>query len=193
MRYIRFIIIALIAASVPVKYLLAQDQTDESQDSKSWFEERWEHNEQETLQKLPADLRADLIKVKEIDLEEYGELLHEAAHTQYEGHFRYAEESEKERYETEMLVQQLELQTEALSIQFEHAKDDQKNGLISKLKTKLDKLFEMKEKERALNVEMLEKELTQLKESLSVRKQHKKEIINRRLNELIGRDDYFEW
>ena len=193
MRYIRFIIIAAMVASVPVKYLLAQDQSDESQDSKSWFEERWEHNEQETLSKLSADLRADLLKVKEVDLEEYGELLHEAAHTQYEGHFRYAEESEKEMYETEMLVEQLEMQTESLIIQFEYAKDSEKNGLISKLKTKLDELFEMKEKERALNVQMLEKELTQLKESLSVRQQHKKEIINRRLNELIGRDDYFEW
>ena len=43
------------------------------------------------------------------------------------------------------------------------------------------------------NPEMLEKELARLKESVSVRQQHKKEIINRRLNELIGRDDYFEW
>jgi len=180
-------------ATLPVKYLLAQDQDVEAQDSKSWFEERWEHNEQETLSKLPAGLREDLLKVKELDLEQYGDLLHDAAHTQYDRHFEYMEAFEKEMYETEMLVQQLEMQTEALSIQFEHAKDNQKNGLISKLKTSLDKLFEMKEKERALNIEMLEKELTQLKESLSVRQQHKKEIINRRLNELIGRDDYFEW
>ena len=193
MRYIRFIIIAVMVTSAPVKYLLAQDQDDESPISESWFESEWEHNEQESLSKLPADLRADLLKVKELDLEQYGELLHEAAHTQYNGHFEYMEAFEKERYETDILVQQLELQTEALSIQFEHAKDNQKNGLISKLKTKLDELFEMKEKERALNVEMLQKELAQLKESLSVRQQHKKEIINRRLNELIGRDDYFEW
>jgi hypothetical protein len=180
-------------ATVPVKYLLAQDQDSKAPGSESWFESEWEHNEQESLSKLPADLREDLLKVKEVDLEQYGELLHEAAHSQYDGHFRYAEESEKERYETEMLVQQLELQTEALSIQFEHAKDSEKNGIISKLKTKLDELFEMKEKERALNIKLLEKELTELKESLSVRKQHKTEIINRRLNELIGRDDYFEW
>ena len=193
MRYIHFIIIAVIAASVPVQYLLAQDQDVKAPDSESWFETEWEHNEQETLSKLPADLREDLSKVKEVDLEQYGELLHDAAHTRYDGHFDYMEAFEKERYETDILVQQLEMQTEALSVQFEHAKDDQKNGLISKLKTKLDELFEMKEKERALNIEMLEKELTQLKESLSVRKQHKTEIINRRLNELIGRDDYFEW
>jgi hypothetical protein len=193
MRYVRFIVIAIMVTPVPVKYLLAQDQDVESQDSKSWFESQWEHNEQESLSKLPADLREDLLKVKEVNLEQYGELLHDAAHTQYDGHFEYMEAFEKERYETDILVQQLELQTEALSIQFEHAKDDQKNGLISKLKTKLDKLFEMKEKERTLNIEMLEKELAQLKESLSVRQQHKKEIINRRLNELIGRDDYFEW
>jgi hypothetical protein len=193
MRYISFIIIAVMIATVPVKYLLAQDQDSKAPGSESWFESEWEHNEQESLSKLPADLREDLLKVKEVDLEQYGELLHEAAHSQYDGHFRYAEESEKERYETEMLVQQLELQTEALSIQFEHAKDSEKNGIISKLKTKLDELFEMKEKERALNIKLLEKELTELKESLSVRKQHKTEIINRRLNELIGRDDYFEW
>ena len=193
MRYIRFIIIAVMVTCVPVKYLLAQDSDVDSQDSKSWFESEWEHDEEETLSKLSADLREDLLKVKKVDLEQYGELLHEAAHSQYDEHFRYMDAFEKERYETEILVQHLELQTEALSIQFEHAKDNQKNGLISKLKTKLDELFEMKEKERALNVEMLEKELTQLKESLSVRQQHKKEIINRRLNELIGRDDYFEW
>jgi len=193
MRYIRFIIIVVMVTCVPVKYLLAQDSDVDSQDSKSWFESEWEHDEEESLSKLSADLRDDLLKVKKVDLEQYGELLHEAAHAQYDDHFRYMDEFEKERYETEILVQHLELQTEALSIQFEHAKDNQKNGLISKLKTKLDELFEMKEKERALNVEMLEKELTQLKESLSVRQQHKKEIINRRLNELIGRDDYFEW
>ena len=142
---------------------------------------------------MSADLRKDLLKVKDLDLERYGELLHEAVHARYDGQVGNMAAFEKERYETDILVQQLELQTEALSIQFEHAKDSQKNGLISKLKTKLDELFEMKEKERALNIKLLEKELTQLKESLSVRQQHKKEIINRRLNELIGRDDYFDW
>ena len=51
----------------------------------------------------------------------------------------------------------------------------------------------MKEKARSLQVGMLEKELAQLKESLKVRKSNKGEIINRRLNELIGKGDYLDW
>ena len=169
-------------ASVPVKLLLAQD-------SKSWFEIKWEHDEEESLSTLPADLKEDLLKVKEVDLEHYGELLHDAAHTNFDGHFGYMEVFEKERYETDVLVQQLELQTEALGIQFEHANVNQKNGLNTKLITTLEKLFEMKEKDCSLNIQMLEEELAGLKESLSVRQKHKKEIINRRLNELIVRND----
>jgi hypothetical protein len=51
----------------------------------------------------------------------------------------------------------------------------------------------MKEKARSLEVEFLEQELAQLKESLKVRKNNKGEIINRRLNELIGKGDYLDW
>jgi hypothetical protein len=40
---------------------------------------------------------------------------------------------------------------------------------------------------------MLEKELALLKESLKVRKKNKGEIINRRLNKLIGKGDYLDW
>jgi len=47
----------------------------------------------------------------------------------------------------------------------------------------------MKEKARSLEVELLSKELAQLKESLKVRKKNKGDIINRRLNELIGKGD----
>ena len=41
--------------------------------------------------------------------------------------------------------------------------------------------------------EMLEKELARLQESLKVRKSNKSEIMNRRLNELIGKGDYLDW
>jgi hypothetical protein len=152
-----------------------------------------EKDEKEIMAKLPADLKADLLKVKELDQERYRELLVETSYSQYDVYLEFMEASEKERYETEIVVQQLELQTEALGIQYAHAKENQKSALISKLKNKLSELFEMKEKERALNVEILERELAQLKESLTIRKQNKNEIINRRLNELIGKGDYLDW
>ena len=87
----------------------------------------------------------------------------------------------------------LELFTEVLSIRYEHANDKEKTKIINDLKSKLNLLFDMKEKARNLEVEMLEKELAQLKKSLKVRKNNKSEIINRRLNELIGKGEYLEW
>ena len=193
MRYKCIIIIFIMVISVPVHILFAQGTDAESESSESWFESRWEHNEQESLSKLPPELRADLLKVKEIDLEQYGELLHNAAHAQFDEYFGYMDASEKERHETEVLVEQLEIQTRALGIQFEYATDSQKNDLILKLKASLEKLFDIKEKERKLEVEMLEKELAKLKESLEVRKKNKAQIINRRLSELTGMGDYLDW
>ncbi|MGD8305680.1 MAG: hypothetical protein PVF17_03420 [Ignavibacteria bacterium] len=185
MRYIRLIIFTIMVVSVPLNYVQAQDETLES---------NWDgQNEQMLLSKLSADLRDDLLKVKAVDIEQYNDLLHEASYSHFDEYLGYMEASERERYETDKMVEQLELQTEAISILFEHAKDSEKNGLIAKLKTKLEKLFVVKEKERALNIQMLEKELAELKEALSLRQQHKNEIINRRLNELTGKDDYFEW
>lgn len=185
MRYIRLIIITIMVASVPLNYVLTQDEN---------LDTNWDgQSEEQLLSKLSADLKGDLLKVKAVDLEQYKDLLQEASYSHFDEYLGYMEASERERYETDKMVEQLELQTEAISILFEHAKDNEKNNLITKLKTKLEKLFEMKEKERALNIQMLEKELAELKEALSVRQQHKNEIINRRLNELIGKDDYFDW
>ncbi|MCH7723895.1 MAG: hypothetical protein IIC76_11285 [Bacteroidetes bacterium] len=81
----------------------------------------------------------------------------------------------------------------SLGIRYEHADDNEKPKTINDLKSKLKQLFDMKEKSRSLEVDFLEKELAQLKESLKVRKNNKGEIINRRLNKLIGKGDYFEW
>jgi len=80
-----------------------------------------------------------------------------------------------------------------LSFRYKYADDNEKPKIINDLKSKLNQLFDMKEKARNLEVGMLEKELAQLKESLKVRKNNKSEIINRRLNELIGKGDYLDW
>ena len=81
----------------------------------------------------------------------------------------------------------------SLGIRYEHANANEKQQIISDLKLQLKQLFDMKEKSRSLEVDFLEKELAQLKESLKVRKSNKGEIINRRLNELIGKGDYLDW
>ena len=153
-------------------------------------------DEQEILKHLSPELKNELLKVKEVDQEGYKELLYECSSGSYvyEGYMGYMESFEKERYETENKVNELEVITESLRIRYEHAKNDNdKQKIINELKPNLNQLFDAKEKSRSLEVDMLEKELAQLKESLKVRKQNKNEIINRRLNELIGKGDYLDW
>lgn len=151
-------------------------------------------DEKEILSKLPPELKADLLKVKEVDKESYEELLEQTSYTGFDMYAGFMEASEKERFQTDRKIEEMEVRTEALGIRYEHSSsENEKQKITTDLKSVLNQLFDMKEKSRSLEVEMLEKELKQLKESLKVRKQSKNEIINRRLNELIGKGDYLDW
>ncbi|MCG6912579.1 hypothetical protein LJE86_01545 [bacterium BMS3Abin03] len=152
-----------------------------------------EQDEKELLNKLSPELKAELLKVKEYDQQKFEELLRETSYGRFEFYTDFMEPKEKERMENERKIEEMEVKTEALGIRYEYASSTEKQKIVSELKAVLNKLFDMKEKARSLEVEMLERELTQLKESLKVRKQSKDEIINRRLNELIGKGDYLDW
>lgn len=146
------------------------------------------------LSKISPDLKAELLRIKEIDKERYEELLEEISYNSFDMYAGFMEASEKERFQTERQIEQMEVQTEALGIRYEHAtSENDKQKIVTDLKHILGQLFDMKEKARSFEVQMLEKELKQLKESLNVRKKSKNEIINRRLNELIGKGDYLDW
>ena len=90
-------------------------------------------------------------------------------------------------------INELDLQTEILGIQYVHANAQESTKIKKELQSKLEMLFDLKEKERRSEVEMLERELAELKASLEIRKNNKADIILRRLSELIGKDDYLEW
>ena len=149
-------------------------------------------DEAKILAKLPADVKADLLKVKELDEEEYKNLLFSASHLGYEYHL-YSSKFEKAMVENSKRINELDLQTEILGIQYVHANAQERTNIKKVLQSKLEMLFDLKEKERKSEVEMLERELAELKASLEVRKNNKADIILRRLSELIGKDDYLEW
>jgi len=152
-----------------------------------------DQEEQEVLKNLPPELKDELLKVKELNSEQYKALLSEILYNGYDVYAGFMESYEREQYETQKQIQQLELFTVSLGFRYEYANDSDKQKIISDLKSRLNQLFDMKEKARSLQVGMLEKELAQLKESLKVRKKNKNEIINRRLNELIGKGNYLDW
>jgi hypothetical protein len=189
------IIMIIFGISFAAGNLFAQVSIDESVAPRVYGVAVGEQDEKEMLERLPPDLKNELLKVKELDPEKYKGLLFEISYNRYDVYnlMGYMESYERERYETEKKATELELFTVSLGIRYEHAYDNEKPKIINDLKSKLDQLFDMKEKARSLEVEFLEQELAQLKESLKVRKSNKSEIINRRLNELIGKGDYFEW
>ena len=149
-------------------------------------------DEVKILAKLPADVKEDLLKVKELDEEEYRNLLFSASHLAHE-YYVYSSQFEKEMVENTKRINELDLQTEILGVQYIHASSQERIKIKKDLQSKLEILFDLKEKERRNQVEMLERELAELKASLEVRKNNKADIILRRLSELIGKDDYLEW
>ena len=128
-----------------------------------------EEDEAKILAKLPADVKADLLKVKELDEEEYKNLLFSASHLGYEYHL-YSSKFEKAMVENSKRINELDLQTEILGIQYVHANAQERTNIKKVLQSKLEMLFDLKEKERKSEVEMLERELAELKASLEVRK-----------------------
>jgi len=158
-----------------------------------WGENIDAQQETRILEKLSPQVKEELLKVKEISAEGYNDLLRDAQFVNFEVYPGFMESTEKELYQNERKVDELELQTRAIGIQYQHASQDNKQNLKNKIRPMLEMLFDLKEKQRVMEVKMLEKELAQLKESLVVRKKNKGDIILRRLSELTGTDEYLDW
>lgn len=68
-----------------------------------------------------------------------------------------------------------------------------KGRLLEDIKKKLNNLFEMKEAEKQKDVTKLEQQLKELQSTLAERKKNKQQIIDQRLNELIGLPNTLRW
>ena len=158
------------------------------------FQDLTKKNEEKILKSLPSGIKEDLLKVKSFNEEEYYNLLSESPDFYLRSDWEYfSDPLEKQRFERQQSIDQTEMHTKALGLLYQNAKSDEQQKLKTQLRKELEQLFDLKEQERRLEVEMLERELKELKASLDARKNNKKEIINRRLNELIGKGDYLNW
>jgi len=75
----------------------------------------------------------------------------------------------------------------------EKDKSINRQRILDEIKKKLNTLFEMKEAEKQKDVEKLQKQLQSLQSTLSERKKNKPQIIDQRLNELIGLPSTLRW
>jgi hypothetical protein len=158
------------------------------------FQDLTKKNEEKILKSLPSGIKEDLLKVKSFNEKEYYNLLSESPDYYLRSDWEYfLDPLEKQRFEQQQSIEQTEMHTKALGFLYQNAKSDEQQKIKTQLKKELEKLFDLKEHERRLEVEMLESEIKELRASLDARKNNKNEIINRRLNELIGMGDYLDW
>ena len=151
-------------------------------------------NEDKILKTIPAEIKEDLLKVKKIDEDKYYDILSDAPHYFFDLDNAFMlDPFEKKRMEQSQIVGHMEMHTVALGYIYQHSNQEEKPGIKTKLQTKLEQLFELKEEERKLEVKMLEKQLQELKAYFEARKNNKTQIINRRLQELIGVGEYLDW
>lgn len=158
------------------------------------YHEMAKKNEDKILKTIPSDIKEDLLRVKKIDEDKYYDILSEAPHFFFDLENAFMlDPFEKKRIEQSQKVEHMEMHTDALGFLYQRSKPDEQLKIKNKLQLKLEQLFDLKEEERRMEVELLEKELKELKASLEVRKKNKVEIINNRMNELMGMDDYLDW
>ncbi|MAT57425.1 MAG: hypothetical protein K8F60_00030 [Melioribacteraceae bacterium] len=154
-----------------------------------------DEKDESTALKNFSDKEIKLLKeIKEADKMKYYELLNRKrfrfSFVDFPGSEKLINKKENER---EDKIIGLEIETEALSIQYKNASDNQKDKIKSDLKSKLNVLFDLKEEDKKREVESLEKKLKELKTSLEARKKNKDEIVNRRVRELTGESKYLRW
>jgi hypothetical protein len=84
---------------------------------------------------------------------------------------------------------ELERQTHDLAEQYRQDSKDERVKIKEKLSEIVGKHFEVRQQLRTLEVKRLEQQVKQLHERIEQREKNRKEIIEKRLNELIGDDD----
>jgi len=153
-----------------------------------------EENEGKILNSLQPKIKEDLLKVKSIDKDKYYELLSGSPNLYFESGWEFfLEPLEKKMFDKQQKIEQVEIHTEALGFLYQNSKSNEQQKIKTQLRNELEQLFDLKEQQRRLDIEMLEFQLQELKTSLDARKKNKNEIINRRFNELIGMGDYLDW
>ncbi len=190
----RNIILIITVIFFSTQFLLAQEVPVPPKPPKINFHSFFkmnENDEKELLKNLKDDLKKELEVIKSVNKERYYNFLRESQFKNMK--IPFFEKREKAMYEREKAIFEAEIKAEAIAAKYLKAKETEKRKLRNKLKEKLNTLFEQKEKRRKEEVEKLEQELHELRKSLLIRQQNKKEIIERRIKELLDEDEYLDW
>ncbi|MFA7418762.1 MAG: hypothetical protein WCZ90_03675 [Melioribacteraceae bacterium] len=162
--------------------------------------------EDKLLKNLSAEVKEKLAEIKKLNKNKYFQLLREASHSyRFNGSWTLGpslatgkslnnyEETLKEQKEKAKKQAELEIDVELLALKYKDADSNAKEKIKNDLSGVLGVLFNIREEQKQEEVKRLEKRLQDLKESLQARKQVKGEIVQRRIQELLGDSKYLKW
>jgi len=159
----------------------------------SFFSKMSKEQEQKILQKYSEKLKQSLKVLKRLNEKKYYEILRKRQFDNLMIPFPFNSEENKEQIEREKKINELEILTETLGAKYQSSNKAEKQTIKNKLRRKLEELFTLKEAARKKEVEELKHKLSKLEKALNLRMKNKDKIIKRRLEELIGEEDYLEW
>jgi hypothetical protein len=141
---------------------------------------------------IDPDIAREMTSMKRENPKSYQDRLH---HMEKEMRFlSRLQEEEPERFEEAMALRKMEVQCNKLAVQYRKSKDNtEKSKLEQEIRDKLIKLFEMKEQEKKLEIERIRERLEKMRQELKERKANKNNIVELRLNELIGKEHLSRW
>jgi hypothetical protein len=99
-----------------------------------------------------------------------------------------------ERHDPEMFKLQkqdmeLDRQTRDQAEQYRHASKDERVKIKQQVQELVNKHFDVRQQRRALELKRLEDEIKQLREEVERREKGRKDLVEKRLSELLGHDD----
>ena len=155
---------------------------------------KWrEEKQEEAIEFLSQYMETDrLEKLKAEKPMAYKHILRHALHQKHE--LEMLKSIDPERYELKEKILRLEIKSHVLSEDYRITKSKSKKKEIEKsLNGILNKLFDLKEKDKKFELKKLEKEIEKLKEVMTERKKHKAEIIEQHLERLLLEKEYMRW
>lgn len=79
-------------------------------------------------------------------------------------------------------------ETRLLCEEYRRKKSGDRTDVEARIREKVEKLFDLRERERASQLDRMEKEIVRLRKELDGRKELRDKIVDRRLDEILGRD-----
>jgi hypothetical protein len=84
---------------------------------------------------------------------------------------------------------ELDRRTRELGMQFRQAPPEQRERIKQEVRQLVNKQFEIRQQRRSLELKRLEGELQRLRETTERRAKAREQLIERRVSELLGRED----